>query len=219
MVTIEDPVEVHLDGITQIPVDEAQDRSFLQLLRSVLRQDPDVILIGEVRDAETARTAMQAAITGHMVLSTVHTRDTIGTIFRLRDLGVEPYLLGQGLQLVIAQRLVRQLCPFCKRPVQTSTRQKETLAAQHITASTLYKPVGCARCLNTGHAGRRAYFELLCNTEALAEAMNSNTLSRQDVTRLLGPESFRSLQQSAFQLVADGLVNFDEVDRDLGSDA
>src|SRR5205085_8020838 len=118
VVTIEDPVEVQIEGATQIQVDDAQGKSFSALLRSVLRQDPDAILVGEIRDPETARIAMQAAITGHLVFSTVHTTSTIGTVFRLLDLGVEPYLLAQGLHLVIAQRLVRQLCPQCKRPVK-----------------------------------------------------------------------------------------------------
>jgi len=215
VVTIEDPVEVHLDGITQIPVDESQDRSFLQLLRSVLRQDPDVILVGEIRDAETARVAMQAAITGHMVFSTVHTRDTIGTVFRLRDLGVEPYLMGQGLQLVIAQRLVRQLCPFCKKGVVPTPKQREQLGPSNAHVQQIFKPVGCARCLNTGHSGRRAYFELLVSNEQLADAILSNP-SRQDIINMLGTSNFVSLRQSAYQLVADGFVAFEEVEHDLG---
>jgi type II secretory ATPase GspE/PulE/Tfp pilus assembly ATPase PilB-like protein len=218
VVTIEDPVEVHLDGITQIPVDESQDRSFLQVLRSVLRQDPDVILVGEIRDAETARVAMQAAITGHMVFSTVHTRDTIGTVFRLRDLGVEPYLMGQGLQLVIAQRLVRQLCPFCKKAVAATPRQREALGSANSGVQQLFKPVGCVRCLNTGHSGRRAYFELLVSNERLADAILTNP-SRHEIINMLGASNFVSLRQSAYQLVADGFVAFDEVEHDLGVEA
>jgi type II secretory ATPase GspE/PulE/Tfp pilus assembly ATPase PilB-like protein len=216
VVTIEDPVEVHLDGITQIPVDDSQDRSFIQLLRSVLRQDPDVILVGEIRDAETARVAMQSAITGHMVFSTVHTRDTLGTIFRLRDLGVEPYMLTQGLQLVISQRLIRQLCPFCKKAVPPTGEQVAALGPSHAGVKKLYKPVGCERCLRTGHAGRRAYFELLANSEAVTEAILSNA-SRQDILKLLAAAHFVSLRDSAYQLVADGFVAFDEVDRDMGA--
>ncbi len=215
VVTIEDPVEVHLDGITQIPVDEEHDRSFLQLLRSVLRQDPDVILVGEIRDAETARVAMQAAITGHMVFSTVHTRDTLGTVFRLRDLGVEPYMLGQGLQLVLAQRLVRQLCPFCKQAVTLTARQREVLGPDNAHVEKIFKPVGCARCLRTGHAGRRAYFEMLGNNEKLSEAIFANA-TRQEMAKALDGSNFTSLRQGAFQLVADGFVAFDEVEREMG---
>lgn len=218
VVTIEDPVEVHLDGITQIPVDEEHERSFLQLLRSVLRQDPDVILVGEIRDAETARVAMQAAITGHMVFSTVHTRDTVGTIFRLRDLGVEPYILGQGLQLVISQRLVRQLCPFCKQAVAPTAKQLAVLGPQNAHVKQIYRPIGCPRCLRTGHAGRRAYFELLASNEELAQAIFSNA-SRQELLKVLNGSNFMSLRHSAYQLVADGFVAFDEVEQDIGSEA
>jgi general secretion pathway protein E len=215
VVTIEDPVEVHLDGITQIPVDEAHDRSFLQLLRTVLRQDPDVILVGEVRDAETARVAMQSAITGHLVFSTVHTRDTVGTVFRLRDLGVEPYMLGQGLQLVIAQRLVRQLCPFCKQPVTPTKKQLEALGPAAANVKQIFKAKGCPRCLRTGHSGRRAYFELLVNNERLSEAIYANA-SRQELLNVIHTPEFRSLRQSALQLVADGFVALEEVEQDMG---
>ena len=123
VVTIEDPVEIQIENVTQIPVDEAHDKSFSQLLRSVLRQDPDVLLVGDkCRDAETARIAMQAAITGHLVFSTVHTTNSIGSIFRLLDLGVEPYLVAQGLHVVLAQRLLRKLCPYCKKPMNPDAR-------------------------------------------------------------------------------------------------
>ncbi len=211
VVTIEDPVEVHLDGITQIPVDESRDRSFLQLLRSVLRQDPDVILVGEVRDSETARVAMQAAITGHMVFSTLHTRDTFGTIFRLRDLGVEPYMLGQSLQLIIAQRLIRQLCPHCKKPVRPTEKQLQAMGPAHAQLKKIFEPVGCGRCLGTGHLGRRGYFEMLANSESLTRAILTNA-PREELLQVVTAGGFVSLQQSAFQLVASGVVGFDEVD-------
>jgi type II secretory ATPase GspE/PulE/Tfp pilus assembly ATPase PilB-like protein len=216
VVTIEDPVEVHLEGATQIPVDDQHDRSFLQLLRSVLRQDPDVILVGEIRDAETARVAMQASITGHMVFSTVHTQDTVGTIFRLRDLGIEPYMLGQGLQVVIAQRLTRQLCPHCKRAVEPTARQRqvltESLGAAAGNVKKLFKPVGCPQCLNTGHVGRRAFFELLTNSVELSEAVFGNP-TRAELIGKLGPE-FRTLRQGAYELVVAGQVAFEEVEHE-----
>ena len=129
VVTIEDPVEIQVPGVTQIPVRDDQEASFPQLLRSVLRQDPDVILVGEIRDAETARVGMQAAVTGHLVFSTVHTKDTIGCIFRLLDLGVEAYLVAQGLHLVLAQRLARQLCPYCKKPYALSDDQHREMGS------------------------------------------------------------------------------------------
>ncbi len=211
VVTIEDPVEVHLDGITQIPVDDKHDRSFLQLLRSVLRQDPDVILVGEIRDAETARVAMQAAITGHLVFSTLHTRDTLGTIFRLRDLGVETYMLGQSLQLVIAQRLIRQLCTHCKVPVRPTPQQLQAMGPAHANLKKIYKATGCSKCLGTGHWGRRAFFELLSNTESLTRAILANA-PREEMLRVIDEGGFVSLHQSAYQLVADGFVDFAEID-------
>jgi type II secretory ATPase GspE/PulE/Tfp pilus assembly ATPase PilB-like protein len=216
VVTIEDPVEVHLEGITQIPVDDSKERSFIQVLRSVLRQDPDVILIGEIRDSETARVAMQAAITGHMVFSTLHTRDTFGTIFRLRDLGVEPYMLGQSLQLVIAQRLIRQLCPHCKRAVKPTPEQREALGPHNTDVKVIFEPVGCGRCLGTGHLGRRGYFEMLANNEALTRAILQNA-PREELMAIVQSNGFMSLQQSAYNLVAEGAVGFDEVDAENSS--
>src|SRR5204863_3377042 len=137
-----DPVEIQIENVTQIPVDEAHDKSFSSLLRSVLRQDPDVLLVGEVRDAETARIAMQAAITGHLVFSTVHTKDTIGTIFRLLDLGVEPYLIAQGLHIVLAQRLVRQLCAYCKKATTPTAEQKAAMGPPGENVTKIYGPGG-----------------------------------------------------------------------------
>jgi type II secretory ATPase GspE/PulE/Tfp pilus assembly ATPase PilB-like protein len=216
VVTIEDPVEVHLEGITQIPVDEKRDRGFLQLLRSVLRQDPDVILVGEIRDAETARVAMQAAITGHMVFSTLHTRDTIGTIFRLRDLEVETYMLGQSLQLIIAQRLARQLCNYCKSAVKPTMEQLRAMGPAFAGLKKIYRANSCARCLGTGHWGRRAYFELLSNSDSLTRAIMANA-PRDKMMQVITGSGFISLQQSAYQLVADGHVDFAEIEGDIGS--
>jgi general secretion pathway protein E len=215
VVTIEDPVEIQVDGVTQIPVRDDQDSSFPQLLRSVLRQDPDVILVGEVRDAETARVAMQAAITGHLVFSTVHTKDTIGCIFRLIDLGVEPYLVAQGLHLVLAQRLVRQLCPFCKKPVQISDEQRKEMGTTAEGVTTIYAPGGCPKCLSTGFAGRRACFELLRVTDELRDVI-LKTPTMVEITNVLSRSPFQRLRQNGYQLVADGMVSYAEVERTVG---
>ena len=216
VVTIEDPVEVHLEGITQIPVDEKFDRSFPQVLRSVLRQDPDVILVGEIRDAETARVALQAAITGHMVFSTLHTRDTIGTIFRLRDLGAETYMLGQSLQMVIAQRLTRKLCEYCKVRVRPTPEQLQAMGPTHADLKRLYQAKGCSKCLGTGHWGRLAFFEMLSNSEELTRTILGNA-PREEMMLVINSGDFVSLQQSAYQLVADGVVDFAEVDGTTGA--
>ena len=214
-VTIEDPVEIQIDGVTQLPVDEVEGKSFSALLRSVLRQDPDVILVGEIRDPETARIAMQAAITGHLVFSTVHTTSTIGTIFRLLDLGVEPYLIAQGLHLVLAQRLVRQLCPYCKKATKPTAEQLAKLPNNGAGVKQIYVPVGCKRCLSTGFSGRRAFFELLRTTEELRDTIvRSPTMG--DLNKALAGAKFEKLQQTGYQLVADGAVSFDEIDRAVG---
>ncbi len=217
VVTIEDPVEIQLEGVTQIPVDTEQDKSFPQLLRSVLRQDPDVILVGEIRDAETARVAMQAAITGHLVFSTVHTKDTIGTIFRLLDLGVEPYLVAQGLHIVLAQRLVRKLCQFCKKQVVVTDEQRSAMGPIGDAVAKICAPAGCPRCLGTGYMGRRAFFEMLRNTDELRDVvLRSPTIG--EIQKVLSRTQFQSLQQNGFQLVAEGVVAFAEIDRTVGRD-
>ena len=215
VVTIEDPVEIQIEGVTQVPVDETQDRTFSSLLRSMLRQDPDVILIGEIRDAETARIAMQAAITGHLVFSTVHTQNTIGTIFRLLDLGVEPYLVSQALHLVLAQRLVRQLCPYCKQPVKPTAEQLKRMGPAGEGVTQLYAPRGCPRCLTTGFAGRRAVFELLTTTEKLRDLI-VKTPTMAEIQAALASTPFQRLHQSGYELVAEGIAAFDEIDRAIG---
>jgi type II secretory ATPase GspE/PulE/Tfp pilus assembly ATPase PilB-like protein len=215
VVTIEDPVEIQIEGVTQIPVDEEKGKSFSTLLRSVLRQDPDIILVGEIRDAETARIAMQAAITGHLVFSTVHTKDAFGTVFRLLDLGVEPYLLAQGLHVVLAQRLVRQLCPFCKRASPITPEQAARLGPVAEGVTQLYEPVGCYRCMNTGFAGRRAIFELLTTNPKFREAVVRNP-SPQQLEEALQNTSYEALERNGFQLVAQGICSFEEIDRAVG---
>jgi type II secretory ATPase GspE/PulE/Tfp pilus assembly ATPase PilB-like protein len=215
VVTIEDPVEIQLEGVTQIPVNEEEGKSFSALLRSVLRQDPDVILVGEVRDAETARIAMQAAITGHLVFSTIHTKDTVGTIFRLLDLGVEPYLIAQGLHLALAQRLVRQLCRYCKKPMKPTQEQRDAMGPAGEKCEKIFVPVGCMRCLGTGFAGRRAFFELLRTTDELRDVIIRSP-NMQDIQAALAKTQFVKLAQSGYDLVAEGAVAFQEIDKAVG---
>jgi type II secretory ATPase GspE/PulE/Tfp pilus assembly ATPase PilB-like protein len=215
VVTIEDPVEIQVPGVTQIPVREDQDASFPQLLRSVLRQDPDVILVGEIRDTETSRVAMQAAVTGHLVLSTVHTKDTVGCIFRLIDLGVEPYLVAQGLHVVLAQRLVRQLCQHCKRPTTLTDEQREEMGPAAEGVTKIFTPGGCPRCLRTGFAGRRALFELLRVNDELRDVI-AKAPTNAAIHEVLAKTQFQPLARSGYQLVADGLCAFSEIQRTVG---
>ncbi len=215
VVTIEDPVEIQIDGVTQIPVDEEGGKGFSALLRSVLRQDPDAILVGEIRDPETARIAMQAAITGHLVFSTLHTKDTIGSVFRLLDLGVEPYLVAQALHVVLAQRLVRQLCPHCKKAVRPTEQQLKKMGRAGEGLKQIYEPRGCPRCLGTGHVGRRAIFELLSTTDEMRSAILKNP-SMDDLRKTLEGTPFVRLREHGFALVAEGVCAFDEVERAVG---
>jgi general secretion pathway protein E len=214
VMTIEDPVEIELPSVTQMPVDEPNGKSFSVLLKSILRQDPDVILVGEIRDPETARIAMQAAITGHLVFSTLHTKDSVGTVFRLLDLGVEPYLCAQGLQVVLAQRLTRQLCPYCKKPVRPTAEQQEKLKATVGPLDRVYVPQGCKKCLNTGFSGRQAFFELLQVNERLRNVIQSKP-SLDEITKALADSPFKRLEHSGHLLVAAGLASFDEIERSV----
>jgi general secretion pathway protein E len=215
VVTIEDPVEIQLEGVTQIPVNESQGNTFSSLLRSVLRQDPDVILVGEIRDAETARVAVQAGMTGHLVFSTVHSRDAMSGMFRLLDLGVEPFVMASGLQLVVAQRLVRQLCAYCKVAQPPSPEEQRRLADNGIApVQNIFVPKGCRRCLGTGHLGRRAVFEVVVNTPALREVMLKSP-TMQECQRVLDRHSYITLAQSGYRLVAAGVTDFDELERSI----
>jgi general secretion pathway protein E len=215
VVTIEDPVEYQLDNVTQIPIDENKGNNFGALLRSVLRQDPDVILVGEIRDEETARTAMQAAMTGHLVFSTVHAKDTISSVFRLLDLRVEPYLVASSLEIVLAQRLVRMLCDGCKRPVPVAPGQATRLGRFLGGKTQVYTATGCARCLRTGFRGRRAIFELLDFNDELRDVVLRDP-SIQAMKKTIEQGHFTTLAQSGWRLVAEGVTTLDEVDQVAG---
>lgn len=216
VVTIEDPVEYHLEGVTQIPVDEIRGNSFNALLRNVLRQDPDVILVGEIRDEETARTAMQASITGHVVFTTIHAKDTITSVFRLLDLKVEPYLVANALDVVVAQRLVRVLCENCKRatrvPAGAMTRMGRWLEGKNET----FESVGCAQCLRTGYRGRRALWEMLDVTDELRDVILRDATVG-SIKRVVERGLFMTLQQCGWQVAARGLTSLDEADRVAGT--
>src|SRR5271168_2958969 len=161
IITVEDPVEYQLKGVNQIQVNEKSGLTFARGLRSILRHDPDVILIGEIRDQETAQIAVQASLTGHMVFSTLHTNDAPGALTRLVDMGVEPYLVASSLEAVIAQRLVRKLCPVCKVLDATSRTQALRERVEGLQDAVIYRSVGCKECRLTGYTGRRAIFELM----------------------------------------------------------
>jgi len=161
IMTVEDPIEYYLDGIGQTQVNTKVNMSFARGLRAILRQDPDVVMVGEIRDLETAEIAVQASLTGHLVLSTLHTNSAVGTVTRLRDMGVEPFLLSSSLIGVLAQRLVRLLCTHCKRPYRADAKDCGTLGLPTAEAPTLYAAAGCEHCSYSGYSGRTGIFELI----------------------------------------------------------
>ncbi|MDR2877525.1 MAG: type II secretion system ATPase GspE [Chromatiales bacterium] len=161
IMTVEDPIEYYIDGISQTQVQTKVNMTFARGLRAILRQDPDIVMVGEIRDLETAEIAVQASLTGHLVLSTLHTNSAIGAAMRLRDMGVEPFLLSSSLIGVLAQRLVRLLCPHCKRAYIASTGERQALGSTGDEPLWLYAPVGCKSCNNIGYQGRTAIFEVV----------------------------------------------------------
>ncbi|WP_423824124.1 type II secretion system ATPase GspE [Salinisphaera sp. SPP-AMP-43] len=172
IMTVEDPIEYYLDGIGQTQVNSKVDMSFARGLRAILRQDPDVVMIGEIRDLETAEIAVQASLTGHLVLSTLHTNTAVGAIARLRDMGVEPFLLSSSLIGIMAQRLVRTLCPDCKQPYTADGRECELLKADPTAPPTLYKPNGCEQCNQSGFRGRTGIYELVVIDDELRQMIH-----------------------------------------------
>jgi general secretion pathway protein E len=161
IMTVEDPIEYYIDGVGQTQVNSKVNMTFARGLRAILRQDPDVVMVGEIRDLETAQIAVQASQTGHLVLSTLHTNTAVGAVTRLRDMGVEPYQLSSSLVGLMAQRLVRNLCPHCKTPYDASTVEKEQLGVSTRRKITLYKPAGCPLCRHTGFLGRSGIHEVI----------------------------------------------------------
>ncbi|MEE8458713.1 MAG: GspE/PulE family protein, partial [Phycisphaerales bacterium] len=214
-ITIEDPVEYYLEGCTQIPIDNKLENTFGSILRSVLRQDPDVIFVGEIRDTETATVAMQAAMTGHLVYSTVHSKDSIGAIFRLLDLGVEAFLVANALDIILAQRLVRTLCT-CRRAVSPTPAQNMKMGKLLGGVPKIYMPTGCKRCLGTGFHGRRALFELLDFNDQMRDVL-LGTPTIQKIHEIANQGLFTTLQQFGFQQVTKGITSFDEIARVAGS--
>ncbi|MBI1370502.1 MAG: FHA domain-containing protein [Planctomycetes bacterium] len=217
IITIEDPPEYQIEGVTQIPINEAQGNTFSTLLRSLLRQDPDVIMLGEIRDPETARVALQASMTGRLVFSTVHARDGIGTIFRLLDLGVEPYLIASALNMVLAQRLVRRLCDHCKQGAPLKPQQMMKMGRFAEGCSQIFYPAGCPKCLNTGFHGRAAIYELLTTNQDMRDIILDKP-THADLRRAMNMEVFNSLKDSGYRMVAEGVTPLDEIERVLGTE-
>jgi len=210
IITIEDPIEYQLRGVNQIQVSEKAGLTFARGLRSILRHDPDVILIGEIRDQETAQIAVQASLTGHLVFSTLHTNDAPGALTRLVDMGVEPYLVASSLEAVLAQRLVRVLCAHCKQEDNSPTAQAFKASLGIPANATIYRSVGCRECRNTGFHGRHAIFEWMDTDEDIRRLILKNTSTDQirDAARRAG---MRTLAEDGWRLVQRGITTVEEV--------
>lgn len=212
IITVEDPVEANIDGVNQVQVNPKANLTFGTALRSILRQDPDIIMIGEIRDAETAEIAVQASITGHLVVSTLHTNSAAGTLTRLMDMGVESYLLADSMVGVIAQRLVRRLCPACKKQVEATKEEKAILEIMGDEPVQLYRPCGCPQCGNTGYIDRIGIYEIMRITPEVREAI-SHRKSTQEIARVALEQGMRTLQSSARKLVREGITSVAEMMR------
>jgi type IV pilus assembly protein PilB len=218
IMTAEDPVEVSIPGLNQVQINERIGLTFATVLRAFLRQDPDIILIGEIRDTETAEIGIRAALTGHLVFSTLHTNDAASSITRLVDMGIEPFLVGSSLILVVAQRLVRKLCPKCKLVDDTP---KETLVRLGVLKSidediTIYKanPEGCDKCNGTGYKGRTAVHEILEVDEEMRRLIIRGT-SAEDIRDLARRKGMRTLYEAGILKVRRGITDIAEVERVL----
>ncbi len=212
IITVEDPVEANIDGVNQVQVNPKANLTFGTALRSILRQDPDIIMIGEIRDAETAEIAVQASITGHLVVSTLHTNSAAGTLTRLMDMGVESYLLADSMVGVIAQRLVRRLCPACKKQVEATEEEKAILEITGDEPVQLYRPCGCPQCGNTGYIDRIGIYEIMRITPEVREAI-SHRKSTQEIARVALEQGMRTLQSNARKLVREGITSVAEMMR------
>lgn len=209
IMTVEDPIEYFLDGINQTQVNTKVELNFARGLRAILRQDPDVVMVGEIRDLETAEIAVQASLTGHLVLSTLHTNSAVGSITRLRDMGVEPFLLSSSVIGVLAQRLIRKLCPHCKQPHQASSSDCEILGlAVASAAPQIFTPVGCEHCSHSGYRGRIGTFELVPIDSSLQTLIHDNA-SEQALERHARSLSL-SIRADCRQRVVSGETSLEE---------
>ena len=219
LVTLEDPVEYNIDGVNQVQINEKVGMTFASGLRSILRQDPDIIAVGEIRDGETADIAMRSAITGHVVLSTLHTSDALGTVERLIDMGVEPYLVASALKGVFSQRLVRRICPNCSQPYNPTEEEQNELGLPYDPNRVFYRGKGCPECFDTGYRGRTAVFEIFPLTIQVRRLIAKGA-GREALEALLKDPSigFVSLRENAIRLVEEGKTTGDEVLRVIYED-
>lgn len=212
VITIEDPVEYRMAGVNQVQINTQAGLTFANALRAILRSDPDVMLVGEIRDAETANIAIESALTGHLVLSTLHTNDAPSAVTRLIEMGVEPFLVGSALDVVVAQRLIRKLCDRCKAPVAVG---EEGLAASGFARPAgddrpVFRPVGCSHCAETGYRGRTAVHEVMAVTEQI-ERLAVARASSTEIARVARDEGMRTLREDGWEKALDGITSVEEI--------
>ena len=212
IITVEDPVEANIDGINQVHVNVKAGLTFASALRSILRQDPDIIMIGEIRDEETARIAVQASITGHLVVSTLHTNSSASTITRLEDMGIESYLIADSVIGVIAQRLVRRLCPECKKAKLANEEELRMMDLIPESEVTIYEPAGCSKCDNTGYRGRIGVYEIMVVTDELKRVI-SKKLGAAAIKEQALKDGMKTLHMGGTDYVLEGITSFSEMAR------
>ncbi len=214
LITLEDPVEYNIDGITQVQINEKTGMTFARGLRAILRQDPDIICIGEIRDGETAKIAMRAAMTGHLVISTMHTEDAISAIDRLKDMGVEPYLIAGGLRGIISQRLLRKVCPNCKESYFPKEEQRILTGIKLPEGKEYFHGKGCPVCFHSGYRGRSGVFEILNMNDRLRRCIAENK-DKQQLRQAVDESDFVPMILNAQKLIEEGLTTVEEVYRTI----
>ena len=212
IMTIEDPIEYQLENINQAQVNARAGLTFSTALRSMLRQDPDILMVGEMRDVETIEIAVRAALTGHLVFSTIHTNDAASTFIRLRDMGLDPFLISSSVRAVLAQRLIRLLCPRCKMEIETTDAVLKSIGGDKEFAGKLYKATGCAHCKNSGYHGRAGVYELLIPTDEIADMINKHATAA-EIKNLAEKNGMVSLTTAALTLVYKGQTSVEEMVR------
>jgi type IV pilus assembly protein PilB len=212
IITVEDPVEYQLSGVNQINVNPRAGLTFANGLRSILRADPDVIMVGEIRDPETARIAIEAALTGHMVLSTLHTNDAPGAIVRLQKMGIESFLTSSAVDCVVAQRLARMLCPACKRRTIAPKAALEEAGFRVGTDLEVYEPVGCGRCNGTGYRGRTGLYSVMVLTDAIKEMIIDGS-SEAELAAVAHTEGMKTVREAGLEKIRAGITSVEEVAR------
>ena len=217
IITVEDPVEFRLGGVNQVQINQRAGLTFAAALRSILRSDPDVVMVGEIRDGETAKISIEAALTGHLVLSTLHTNDAPGAITRLNEMGVEPFLTGSAVSAVLAQRLARKLCTHCcEMYTPTTDEMIKARVSPEVAAAAdgvvFYRKKGCPRCGQTGYKGRIGVYQLLVMSETL-ESLAASKASREELERAAIEEGMRTLWDDGLAKVAAGLTSLEELAR------